>query len=93
MSVFEIIMLVCFGSAWPFSIYRSWTARTNQGKSLWFLVIVFIGYLSGIVHKILYNYDQVVFLYALNGAMVLADVAIYFRNYRIVRATRTTWNG
>jgi hypothetical protein len=85
MSVFEIIMLVCFGSAWPFSIYKSWTARTNQGKSLWFLAIVLIGYVSGIIHKVLYNYDPVVFLYALNGSMVLVDISIYARNRRLQR--------
>jgi hypothetical protein len=92
MSVFEIIMLICFGSAWPFSIYRSWAARTNQGKSLWFLLIVFVGYVSGIIHKVLHNYDPVVFLYALNGTMVLIDMAIYFRNYRIVRLARAVWD-
>lgn len=85
MSLFEIIMLICFGSAWPFSIYKSWTARTNKGKSLWFLVIVLLGYVSGIVHKVQYNYDPVVFLYALNGSMVLIDMTIYARNRRISR--------
>jgi hypothetical protein len=85
MSVFEIIMLVCFGSAWPFSIYKSWTARTNKGKSLWFLAIVLVGYISGIIHKVIHNYDAVVFLYALNGSMVLIDMAVYARNRRLSR--------
>jgi hypothetical protein len=93
MSVFEIIMLICFGSAWPFSIYKSWTARTNQGKSLWFLAIVFIGYISGIIHKILHNYDPVVFLYAINGSMVLVDMMIYMRNWRLYRLSRAMWEG
>lgn len=87
MSPFEIIMLICFGSAWPFSIYKSWTARTNEGKSIWFLTIVLVGYVCGVIHKVQYNYDPVVFLYVLNGTMVLMDMAIYARNRRI-RAER-----
>lgn len=88
MSVFEIIMLICFGSAWPFSIYKSWTARTNQGKSVWFLAIVFIGYISGIIHKILHNNDPVVFLYAINGSMVLIDMMVYMKNRRLYRLSQ-----
>ncbi len=93
MSVFEIIMLICFGSAWPFSIHKSWTARTNQGKSLLFLGIVFIGYVSGIIHKVLFNYDPVVFLYALNGSLVLVDMTIYMRNRRLYRLAQVMWEG
>lgn len=87
MSPFEIIMLICFGSAWPFSIYKSWTARTNDGKSILFLAIVLVGYVCGVIHKVQYNYDPVVFLYVLNGTMVLIDMAIYARNRRL-RAVR-----
>ena len=93
MSAFEIIMLVCFGSAWPFSIYKSWTARTNQGKSIWFLLIVLIGYVSGIIHKVLHNYDPVIFLYAINGTMVFIDMAIYARNHRLVRVPGVVCEG
>ena len=82
MSVFEILMLVCFGAAWPFSIARSWRSRSNAGKSLLFLLVVLVGYVSGIVHKLLYARDAVVLLYALNCCMVLADIALYARNRR-----------
>ncbi len=87
MSIFEIIMLLCFGSAWPFSIYKSWAARTNKGKSFWFLVIVFVGYISGVIHKLLYSRDPVIFLYGANGLMVLIDIAIYYRNRRLGSST------
>ena len=85
MSIFEIIMLLCFGSAWPFSIYKSWTARTNRGKSFWFLLIVFAGYVSGVIHKLLHSLDPVIFLYGANGLMVLIDITIYYRNMRLAR--------
>jgi uncharacterized membrane protein len=80
MSIFEAIMLVCFGAAWPFSIWRSYTSRQNSGKSAIFLTIVFFGYIAGIINKVLYDPDLVTALYVLNAAMVAADIAIYYRN-------------
>lgn len=80
MSIFEIIMLICFGAAWPFSIYKSYKSRQIAGKSLTFLYVVLIGYLSGIIHKLLYSKDLVVYLYVLNSIMVLTDLALYYRN-------------
>ncbi len=82
MSYFEILMLLCFGAAWPFSIYRSWVSRSTRGKSLLFMIIVIIGYLAGILHKIFFYYDGVIYLYALNLLMVTADVLLYLRNRR-----------
>ena len=76
-------MLFCFGIAWPFSIYRSYKSRTNDGKSLWFLFVVFLGYVSGTLHKIIYNFDLVIILYILNGLMVFADILLYYRNNRM----------
>ncbi len=80
MSVFEIIMLICFGSAWPFSIYRSWKSESVKGKSLVFLIIVMGGYLAGILHKVFYNYDNVIYLYIANLSLVMIDTALYIRN-------------
>lgn len=83
MSLFEIIMLVCFGAAWPFSIYKSYTSRSVSGKSPYFLMIVMMGYVSGILHKLFYSYDQVIFMYILNFLLVSTDLAIYFRNLKL----------
>lgn len=83
MSVLEAIMLLCFGAAWPFSIYKSYRSKSIKGKSLFFLIIVLIGYVSGIMHKLLYNYDQVIFLYLLNAIMVSTDIGLYLRNRRL----------
>lgn len=83
MSIFEIIMLLCFGAAWPFSIYKSYASRKNTGKSVIFLFIVLVGYIAGILHKIFHNLDFVIYLYLLNGLMVIADIALYWRNTRI----------
>lgn len=86
MSPFEIIMLACFGAAWPVSIYKSYTSRKNTGKSLTFLIIVFIGYVSGVIHKMFYNYDAVIFLYILNSIMVFTDMVLYFRNRKLMKS-------
>lgn len=85
MSAFEIIMLLCFGAAWPVSLRKSWTSRTNSGKSVVFLFVIVVGYAAGIVHKVLNDPDPVTFLYALNMSMVCADIAVWFRNERIAR--------
>jgi hypothetical protein len=80
MSIFEVIMLVCFGSAWPFSIYKSYTSKQNGGKSVVFLFIVFGGYVAGIIHKLRHSHDPVIFLYGANAVLVAIDIALYFRN-------------
>jgi hypothetical protein len=73
-------MLVCFGAAWPVSIYKSLKTRAVAGKSLPFLLIIFIGYIAGIIHKIVYHYDLVMYLYILNALMVALDIILYLRN-------------
>jgi len=80
MSVYEIIMLVCFGAAWPFSIYKSYKSKSAQGKSALFLVIILIGYVAGILNKVFYDFDNVVYLYGLNMIMVALDLVLYLRN-------------
>lgn len=82
MSIFEIIMLLCFGAAWPFSIYKSYKSKSIEGKSLGFLLIVMAGYISGILHKIYFNYDIVIYLYVFNMLMVGIDIFLYGRNRR-----------
>lgn len=82
MSIFEIVMLLCFGAAWPFSIHKSIVSGSVTGKSLAFLLIVWFGYLAGILHKIFYHPDVVIVFYAINLTMVSVDTMLYFRNRR-----------
>ena len=84
MSIFEVIMLICFGAAWPFSIYKSYTSRSIEGKSVIFLWIVLAGYAAGVLHKLFYSYDMVILFYLANGLMVTADIVIvYYRNNKL----------
>lgn len=78
MSIFEIIMLVCFGISWPLSIYKSVRTKVVAGKSPLFLIIVIIGYISGLLHKIFFSLDAVIWLYAANLLLVGIDLWLYF---------------
>jgi len=80
--IYEAIMLICFGMAWPFSIAKSWRSRTCKGKSIFFLFVILTGYIAGILNKTTNGLcrDPVLILYALNTLMVAADIALYFRN-------------
>ena len=84
-SLYEAIMLICFGAAWPFAIVKSWRARTSKGKSVFFLFVILVGYAAGIMNKITLgqHHDPVLGLYILNVLMVGIDTALYFRNRRL----------
>lgn len=86
MSIFEAGMLICFGFAWPISIYKSLKSRSTKGKSVFFSIVVDIGYVCGIIHKILYSPDLVMVLYILNFIMVSIDLLLFFRNRRYEKA-------
>jgi hypothetical protein len=84
MSIFELVMILCFGAAWPFSIRKSIVSRSVKGKSLAFLLIVLGGYLAGILHKIFYHLDILIVFYVINFSMVGIDTLLYLRNRRIL---------
>ena len=86
LSIFEMLMLICFGAAWPLNIYKSIKSRETAGKSLPFLFVIDAGYVAGITHKIIYSFDNVIFLYILNFLMVTTDIFLYFRNRRLEKA-------
>lgn len=76
-------MLCCFGFSWPFSILKSITSRSTKGKSLLFMVLIEFGYIFGIIHKVLNNFNWVTYVYAVLFCVVLVDICLYFRNARI----------
>jgi len=86
MSIYEMLMLVCFGAAWPFSIYKSYKSKSVAGKSPAFLAILILGYIFGILNKIIYNYDFVLYLYCLNLIMVTTDLILYFKNSKLIKS-------
>jgi len=93
--IFEVIMIVSFGASWPLNVIKSYRARTTKGKSLGFLLLIFFGYIAGIISKLINEaYMQnfatkwyVLFFYVLNLLMVGADLILYIRNYRLDKAS------
>lgn len=83
--IFEIFMVVSFGASWPFNVIKSYKARTTKGKSLLFLVLIFFGYICGIISKLTAESYKwyVLFFYVLNLIMVGADLVLYWRNHRL----------
>ena len=80
-TVFESIMLVCFGISWPISVYKSATSKSTKGKSVLFTFAIIIGYIAGIIGKIIGgNVNYVLVLYLINLAFVSVDLALYFIN-------------
>lgn len=89
--VLEAVMMICFGVSWPLSIYKTYKVKNPSGKSVAFLWLIIIGYVSGMVGKIVGgNVDWVIGFYALNTVMVGADLGlVYFYRSRIA-ADRST---
>ncbi len=90
----EAAMILCFGLSWPISIYRSYVSRTAKGKSLFFEVFLWIGYIFGIIRKILqYSSGEPItllfylggFFYLLNLVEITIDMSLYFRNAKLDR--------
>ena len=87
----EITMVVCFGISWPLNIIRSYKSRSAKGQSIMFLLIVFLGYIAGIISKFInesYMADfankwYIVVFYCINFVMVGIDILVYFRNARL----------
>ena len=87
MSIFEAIMLICFGISWPISIVKTIRTKHAAGKSPLFMSIVIVGYISGITHKWVHARDWIILLYIFNFVMVAIDLALY--QYFTAREART----
>lgn len=80
-SVFESIMLICFGLSWPLNVIKAYKARTARGTSLPFIMLIIIGYVAGITAKVVTGQtNYVLVVYLLNLAIVSMNVVVYFRN-------------
>lgn len=87
-NIFEAIMMLCFGASWPVSIWKTVKVKNPIGKSVIFLWLVEIGYLSGIIYKLSHP-DWVIALYCLNALMVGADLFLVLR-YSKMRRRQTS---
>ena len=89
--IMEVVMIVSFGASWPLNVLKSYRARTTKGKSIAFLLLIFFGYIAGIISKLINpaymatigSKWYVLFFYFLNFAMVSLDLILYFRNKKL----------
>jgi hypothetical protein len=79
--IFEAAMLVCFAASWPFNLRKAFRARTNVGTSILFMSIVLLGYIFGVVNKLINDdISYVLAFYILDIGLVSTGVLIYLRN-------------
>lgn len=97
----EALMILCFGLSWPISIYRSYVSGTAKGKSIFFEVFLWVGYVFGIARKLMQYFvaagaglDFLFYLglvfYFLNIIEISIDMALYFRNSKLDREREST---
>lgn len=92
--ILEICMIVSFGVSWPINVMKSLKTKTTKGKSLPFLILIFVGYIAGIASKFLSESYMasfsgkwyVLIFYFFNLIMVGIDLCLYFRNYKLDKA-------
>ncbi|MGM9993558.1 MAG: hypothetical protein ACI37R_02370 [Candidatus Avigastranaerophilus sp.] len=79
MSFFEAGMLICFGASWPFAVMKTYKSKSVKGKSRLFLSLIILGYVFGIINKILNSMDIVFWLYVVNLLLVGTDFCFCIR--------------
>lgn len=85
-SIFESIMLICFGLSWPLNVIKAYKAKTAKGTSLPFILLIITGYISGITAKLITGQiNYVLIVYLLNLAIVSLNIVVYFRNVSLDR--------
>lgn len=89
--VLEMVMMICFGASWPLNIYKLWRAKTIKGSSVVFYCLIVLGYIAGIISKVIQVAQgdtfpwYIWFFYILNASMVSTGVVIWFRNRQFDR--------
>lgn len=80
----EFFMLFAFGFSWPFAIARTYksghSGKGVAGKSPMFMTIVLLGYVGGILARLLDanpGNDWLCFVYLADMALVSTDLALY----------------
>ena len=96
--ILEITMIICFGLSWPVNVYKSYKAKTTKGKSILFLLFIFIGYIAGIASKLLNktymdSFNEkwyVLVFYFINISMVSIDMLLFIRNKKLDNLSEKT---
>ena len=85
-SILETTMMICFGLSWPINLMKAYRARTTKGTSLFFILLILLGYTAGIAAKLAGGQiNYVLAVYVFNFVMVLGNLIVYLRNLRLDR--------
>lgn len=86
--ILEIAMLLSFGASWPVNLVKAIKTKSAKGISLAFYLLIFFGYIAGIVSKFtnetyMANISTkwyVLLFYFINLAVVGLNIIVYFKN-------------
>lgn len=82
--ILESVMMICFGLSWPINLVKNYRCRSAKAMSLPFILLLIFGYTAGITAKfMLHQTGYVLIIYFINLAMILLNLAVYFRNRRL----------
>ena len=83
-TLFEALMILCWGISWPFAVWKTLRTRNVEGVSIFFLWLVFVGYVSGVFFKLSVAraegfVNPVIILYLFNFLIVGTELVLYYR--------------
>lgn len=79
-TIFESLMILCFGISWPISVMKMLKTKSIEGKSVVFSFFIWFGYCFGILGKVLsHSLNYSLFFYLMNFCVVSFDIFLYFR--------------
>lgn len=79
MNIFEALMLICFGASWPVAVRKTYITKEVKGKSRFFLWLIIVGYIFGMLNKIINGFDWVFYLYLINLLLVAMDLTLVYK--------------
>lgn len=86
-SVLETVMIVSFGVSWPLNLMKAYRSRCTGGKSVLFDYFILLGYICGVISKIMTRtYNLAFYFYFPNITMVTLDILLYYRNRALEQA-------
>ena len=76
--IFEILMITCFGISWPISVYKTLKAKSANGKSCTFSIVIIAGYVFGSIGKLmqLQQLPNTTFLFWLTFAVYIVNLIV-----------------
>ena len=88
----EAAMLLCFGFSWPVSLVKNIHAKTAKSTSVWFILLILLGYAAGIAAKLItHAAGYILVVYLFNFLVVFSNLVVWFLNHaRDCRAANHT---